>query len=134
MTFGPTPSGPVINRHTLTSGTGTDMYGGFPVVAPGGGNYSFKLGNDINGAQAEKATYTINVPPGANNYSFQFKYAVVFEDPSHPANQQPRFHIKIYDAATLDTIPCAQQFFVAGGAIPGFTLSTVGSNRWYKPW
>jgi gliding motility-associated-like protein len=134
MQFPGPPSGPIINRHTLTSGSGIDPYGNFPIVAPGGGSYSFKLGNDINGAQAEKATYVINVPVGANNYSFQFKYAVVFEDPQHPATQQPRFEINIYDALTLDTIPCAQKFFVAGGALPGFTLSTVGTNRWYKPW
>jgi len=130
----PTLSGPVNNRHTLTSGTGTDAYGGFPVVAPGGGNYSFKLGNNGTGAQAERARYYIHVPVGANNYSFQYAYAVVFEDPSHPVAQQPRFEITVRDSATGVEDDCAEQFFVAGGVLPGFSLSTVGNNVWYKPW
>ena len=55
----PTNSGAVTNRHTITSGTGVDPYGGFPIVAPSGGNYSLKLGNNSIGAQAERATYKV---------------------------------------------------------------------------
>ena len=70
---------PVVNRHTLTSGTGTDPYGGFPIVAPGGGLQSLKLGNSSTGAQAEKASYTFTVPAGVNNYSLVYRYAVVLK-------------------------------------------------------
>src|SRR4051812_24772552 len=41
-----TTTGALTNRHVLMSGTGTDYYGGFPVVDPQGGSYSLKLGND----------------------------------------------------------------------------------------
>src|ERR1043165_8649400 len=79
----PTNSGPVVNRHEITSGAGVDPYGGFPVVAPGGGTYSLKLGNDGTGSQAERVRYYIHVPIGFNNYSFNFLYAVVLQQPNH---------------------------------------------------
>lgn len=47
------------------TGNGTDAYGGFPVVSPGSGNYSLKLGNSNTGAEAERARYYIKVPPGS---------------------------------------------------------------------
>src|SRR4051812_34546070 len=77
----PTNSGPVANRHVITTGAGVDSYGGFPIVAPGGGTYSMKRGNDLTGAQAERIRYYIPVPAGFNNYSFIFKYAAVLQDP-----------------------------------------------------
>src|ERR1043165_5883162 len=33
-------------HHVLTTGTGLDCHGGFPEVAPGGGLFSLRLGND----------------------------------------------------------------------------------------
>src|SRR5690606_2372230 len=41
--------GVIAGRHTVTSGTGTDYYGGFPVVAPGGGSHSLKLSDAAGG-------------------------------------------------------------------------------------
>jgi gliding motility-associated-like protein len=116
--------GAVANRHTITSGAGVDPYGGFPIVAPGG-NYSLKLGNSINGAQAERARYYVHVPAGINNYSLIFRYAVVFEDPGHTAAEQPRFEVKGYDSTTGLPIPCAQFTFVASSVLPGFNNSPI---------
>lgn len=134
----PTLSGAVANRHVITSGTGTDPFGGFPIVAPGGGSYSLKLGNSNVGAQAERARYYLHVPSGVNNYSVIFRYAVVFEDPSHIAADQPRFEIKAFDSITNAIINCSQFTYIATSNLPGFTLSplsaTYASTIYYKSW
>jgi len=130
----PTLSGPVTLRHTLTSGTGTDAFGNFPIVAPGGGVYSLKLGNMYGGAEAERARYYVTVPSGVNNYSVIFRYAVVFEDPGHPASDQPRFEVKAFDSLTNTVIPCTQFTYVATSNLPGFSRSTADTMVWYKPW
>ncbi len=131
-----TVSGPVATRHTITSGAGVDPYGGFPVVAPGVGFYSLKLGNDSIHSQAERARYYVHIPAGLNNFSLIFRYAVVFEDPGHTAADQPRFEVKAYDSATGAAIPCAQFTFVASSALPGFsmTFTPTFSIVRYKSW
>src|SRR6186713_378195 len=96
----PVFSGPTTGRHDVTSGAGTDPYGGFSVTAPGGGLFSLKLGNDLFNDSAERVQYYVRVPVGFNNYSFAFKYAVVFEDPGHNPDQQPAFIVRAYDSAT----------------------------------
>lgn len=130
----PNQTTPVNNRHTLTSGTGTDIYGGFPIVAPGSGSYSLKLGNDGIGKQAERARYYVHVPSTPGYYIFIYKYAVVFQDPSHAAKDQPRFEVRAYDSATGVAVPCNTFVYVATSSIPGFTKSNLGKNVWYKPW
>ncbi len=130
-----TLSGAVANRHVLTSGTAVDPYGGFPVVAPGGGIYSLKLGNNSTGSQAERARYYIHVPATTGNYSLIYRYAVVFENPSgHPPAAQPRFEVKAYDSATNLPLSCAQYSYVSAANLPGFSLSNIGSDVWYKSW
>lgn len=54
----PTISGQSDTNHILTNGSGIDPIGGFPIVAPGGGNYSLKLGNTFVRAQTETASYS----------------------------------------------------------------------------
>lgn len=130
----PTLSGAVANRHVITSGTANDPYGGFPIVSPGSGSYSLKLGNNSVGAQAERARYHVKVPAGINDYSLIFRYAVVFQDPSHTTPQQPRFEVKAYDSATNAIVNCSQFTYVATSNLPGFTLSSSGSNVWYRNW
>ncbi len=133
----PVASGPITGRHTPTpvpGGTGFDPYGGFSEVAPGGGLTSLKLGNDQTGAEAERVRYYVHVPVGFNNYSFSFRYAVVFEDPGHNPNEQPAFLIVAYDSATNVPIPCATLTYVAGAGLPGFQTSSKGSNVRYLPW
>jgi len=130
----PTLSGPVATRHTLTFGTATDLYGGFPILAPGGGQYSLKLGNSSTGAQAERARYFVRVPTGVNNYSLIYRYAVVLQNPNHSAADQPRFEVKAYDSATGAGLSCGQFSYVSSSSMPGFSLSSIGSQVYYKSW
>ncbi len=123
-----TGTAPVANRHTIENG-GNDPYGNFPKVAPGGGNFSVRLGNNSVGAQAEQLIFTFVVGP--NDTNFIYKYAVVFEDPGHSWSEQPYFELKIYDGNN-QIIPCSYQQYVAGGSIPGFI--NAGGGVWYKPW
>ena len=67
----------------MLSKTDKDKYGNFPVVCPFGGNYSVKLGNDLNDAEAEGISYTFTVPGNIDTFTFTYFYAVVFEDPGH---------------------------------------------------
>lgn len=127
-------NGAVTGRHTITSGTNTDPFGGFPIVAPASGSYSLKLGNSSTGSQAERATYKFTVPNSLNNYSLIFRYAVVFQDPGHQPSDQPRFEVKAYDSATGNIINCSQFTYIATSNLPGFTRSSVSGQVWYQPW
>jgi gliding motility-associated-like protein len=127
-----TPSAIVSGRHTIMTGTATDpnTCNNVPVVAPGG-TYSARLGNSNNGRQAEKLTYTIPVVD-ASNALFIYKYAVVLQDPSHTAVDQPRFELKILNASgqVIDPV-CGYYLVVADDNIPGF--QTCGGVV-YKNW
>jgi gliding motility-associated-like protein len=124
-------AGQAVGRHTLTSGPALDPIGGFPILAPGGGSYSLKLGNTSTGSQAERATYNVQVPAGVNNYSLIYRYAVVFQDPGHTPADQPRFEVKAYDSATNLPVPCTQYTYVAGSNLPGFTCV---SGKCFRSW
>ena len=67
-----TPTAAVSGLHTQTSGSGTDMYGGFPVESPGGGLHSLKLGNDSANSCAERASYFVHVP-ATGTYSLIYR-------------------------------------------------------------
>ena len=69
------PSPPLPGRHVLTTGAALDYYGSFPIVSPGGGAYSFKLGHDTVNYCAEKARYMIHIPSGSTNYSIIYEPA-----------------------------------------------------------
>jgi gliding motility-associated-like protein len=116
------------------TGTGLDPYGGFPVVAPGGGNYSLRIGNSSTGAQAERVRYYIHVPVTQNKYLFIYKYAVVFQNPNHSAQDQPRFEVNAYDSITGTPISCNQFTYVSASNLPGFQLAPGGGSVWYRPW
>src|SRR4051812_9500333 len=107
-------------RHSLVSGAGADVCCSFPLIPPGGGAYTMKLGNTSIQAQAEKLRYYVHVPAGSTSYSLFYRYAVVLEDPSHPATQQPRFEVRVFDSATNSAFPCAQYSYITGAGLPGF--------------
>lgn len=130
-----TQTSAIVGRHTLTSGSGTDPYGNFPIVAPNSGSYSLKLGNNSTSHQAEKARYFIKVPDNNNNYKLIFRYAVVLENPDHNPSEQPRFDVRAYDSATNEPVTCVQFSFVASSNLPGFNLYTrFGDSIYYKSW
>ncbi len=131
------PSAPISDRHELISSATAqplDYYGNFPKLCPYGGNYSVKLGNDGMGAQAEGMSYTFQIPPTQDTFSFTYFYAVVFENPGHAVVEQPRFFVTAYDVATGALINCASYNYVSTGSIPGFQLSALGSDVLYKDW
>lgn len=128
-------NGIVSGRHTIMSGTGTDpnTCDVVAVVAPGG-LYSARLGNEGTGAQAEKLTYSVTV--SALSALFIYKYAVVLQDPDHTPNEQPRFQIRVLNAAgnLIDPI-CGEYTVVSGGNIPGFqTCPNSSGDVRYKDW
>lgn len=134
-------TGPIAGRHTLMSGPALDPYGNFPVVFPGGGGFSLKLGNSNTGGEAEKARYYVHVPANPNNiYTLLYSYAVVFQDPGHAQTEQPRFEVNVFDSATGNPIPCNQFSFIATSGLPGFKdyvppgSNPPPSNIKYKDW
>lgn len=108
---------------------GLDPFGGFPMVFPGG-NFSLRLGNGINGGEADRIEQTFLVSPA--NANFSYKYAVVLEDPNHPISQQPSFQVEMVDTNNVQ-IPCTYFYVAAGQNIPGFFNSSTPGVI-YKPW
>jgi gliding motility-associated-like protein len=127
-------AGAVGGRHTIISGTGTDAFGGFPIMPNGGGNFVLKLGNTNTGAEAEKMSYHIRIPSGINDYGLIYRYAVVFQNPGHSKSEQPRFEVKTYDSATNKLIDCNTHTYIAASNITGFLQSKVNTTVYYKPW
>jgi gliding motility-associated-like protein len=125
-------SGPVAGRHTITSGTGVDAISGYPLVAPGGGTYSSKIGNSSVGAEADRIRYQIHVPAGTTKFSLQTQFSVVFENPAHGPAEQPAFQVVAYDSATGAVIPSANNLYIAGYSVPGFV--TLPSTVQVLPW
>lgn len=128
---------PIPDRHTIIPNAypqALDPYGNFPINCPNGSGYSIRLGNSSAGGQAESVSYTFNIPAGKNDYSILYNYAVVFQNPPHKPYEQPRFQSKIYDVTDNTYIACGSFEFVASSNLPGFQLSGVGSNVFFKPW
>jgi len=131
------PSPPTPNRHVIISNTNPsaiDPYGLFPTNPPDGSGYAVKLGNDINGAEAERISYQINVPANSNDASITYRYAVVFQDPGHLTYQQPRFSAKLLDVQTNTYLPCATYEYISTSTLPGFNSSPIDDTIKYKTW
>jgi gliding motility-associated-like protein len=128
-------SGFIANRHTLLGKSASlDPYGLFPITPPDGSNHCVKLGNAVNGAQAESISYQISVPQNATNFNITYRYAVVFQDPSHLFCEQPRFTARLVDPATGESLPCGTFEYVSTSGIPGFSNSRTDPMVRYKPW
>ena len=128
-------SGFINNRHTLIGKSANlDPYGLFPITPQDGSNYCVKLGNAINGAQAESISYNISVPQNATNYNITYRYAVVFQDPNHAFCEQPRFTARLVDPLTGESLPCGTFEHVSTSGIPGFFDSPVDKMVRCKPW
>lgn len=131
----------ISGRHTITNASmGNDPYGGFPMVAPTGGQYSIKLGDDNFSNGADRIQYIFTVPSNIDNYSINFLYAVVMENAGgsnpHLPYQMPRFTISVKDALTGQSIKngCYDLNFIASASLPGFIALPEPSQVIYKPW
>ncbi len=130
------PTAPIPGRHSIiTAATaGNDVWGRFPEICPNGSGFSVKLGNSGGGHEAEGMSYTYTIPSTLTNFSMLFHYAVVLQDPSHQAFEQPRFRARITDVSTGLPIPCVDFDFIASASLPGFLPSPLGQNVFYKNW
>lgn len=122
-------------NQAIMSGAGTDLYGGFPVVAPGG-NFSARIGNNAVNGVADRLEYTFSVTP--QNVNFSYRYAVVLNDQGHPVSQQPAFTIEMLDSTGFQ-VPCTFYTVAAASNISGFLTSSVTGGSplapvVYKPW
>ncbi len=129
------PSAPLPTRHVIYgASTGLDPYGLFPTAPPDGSGFALKLGNNINGSKAERVTYQLVIPVGSTDASITYRYAVVFQDPGHLTQQQPRFSAKLKDVVTNTYLPCASYEYIANSSIPGFFDSPVDDTVKCKNW
>ncbi|MBS1646789.1 MAG: gliding motility-associated C-terminal domain-containing protein [Bacteroidetes bacterium] len=125
--------------NTAPCTNGIDNYGGFPVVAPGGGTYSLLLNNTCTNYKMQQAQYTFVV--GSSNDLFIFNYAAVLQNGGHPPNRSPYFNVTTTDLTTGLQPACAQYNAIAtSGNIAGWSTSTTaaasgaGGGVIYKPW
>jgi len=129
------------NRHTIMSDKRyLDPRTNYvvPAVAPGGGNYSFRIGNNDHGcgvpgdapcpAQASSMNLALQVT--RQNALFTYMFAVVMEDPAHAPDEQPRFEGFLMDPGG-NIVNCGYVRFVPGG-IAG---NLRGPGNWvYSNW
>lgn len=128
-------SGTIPERHTLIArSSGDDPYGNFSLDAPNGSEYVVRLGNDITGRGAERISYTVSVPENVESFSIIFSYAVVFQNPGHEYDEQPRFTARVFDANSDTPTDCGSFEFVAQGGLPGFETSRRQANVLFRPW
>ena len=128
---------PIADRHVIIANSVPqlkDYYGGFPINCPNGSKYSIRLGNSNTGSQAERVSYTFTIPPSQTDFSIIYNYAVVFQNPNHAAIQQPKFTAKVFDVTANRYVDCGSFQFVASGNLPGFQVSPVKADVFYKPW
>ncbi len=130
--------------HIITTTAGgndpnlTSLGATLPMVWPGGGNYSSRMGNmwqtvgsDATG-DGETTSYSFLVTTGNSN--FIYHYAVVLNDGGHAAGQQPYFNIGMKDSSG-NAIPVAdyQVDATTAATIGGFN-NILASNVFWKPW
>ena len=91
-------------------------------VAPGS-THSLRLGDSDNGFRTASASIDFVVTESTT--LFQLQYAVVFSDPGHPEEDQPRFKVIV-------NTECGDYFVVSDKTIEGFRSC---NNDWrIKPW
>ncbi len=131
-------SGQVFGKHDVFRNDplagGDDYFGGFPTACPNGSGYSMRLGNSGTGAEADRVTYSFRIPDNADVYSVVYWYAVVFQNPNHAPNEQPKFTVRVTDETDGTALPCASFTYVVSPALPGFQASSRGGSVLYKSW
>jgi trimeric autotransporter adhesin len=127
----PANAGPERNHFIMTGGFDPVVGGtALPVVYPGGGAYSLRLGN----AQAEDGGETISTTFTVTNANsnFTYHYAAVLNDGGHPSGEQPFFQIRMYDGNN-NVINCAS-FDVDASTASGIGGFVPVGDVIYNPW
>jgi gliding motility-associated-like protein len=112
----------------MTSGNDPNITA-IPVVFPGGGGASFRLGDNGGGGNNSallKQTYQVS----AGVPYFVYHYAVVLEDAGHPQNEQPFFQVRMFDGSG-NPISCAS---IDVDATNATGLIDNGNGIKYKNW
>lgn len=120
-------------RHEIISQQGLDILTNNVVFrrSPFGGSFSCKLGNSESGGNAESLSRQFDVT--AENNSILLSYAVVFEDPGHEPEEQPKFRMEIFEAnGQIIDNPCFYYSVTASNDLPGFVNAT--DEVLYRDW
>jgi hypothetical protein len=129
-------TGIVPGRHTVMTDTlGFDPRTGNQLrLVPEGETRSIKLGNEQINAEWESVTYHFNVE--AAKTLLMVRFAVVFQDPGHPQDEQPRFRLEILKGDEDELVePCAVYDVSAMAGIPGFqTWRGMGTPIVWRDW
>lgn len=134
---GTAPAGPWIGWDSIAINPGT-LVSDIPLVCPNGAGVSVRLGNAVSGGETEYLKYSINV--NSNNTQFTYNYAVVFQDPGHPAADQPFFKVTMTDQNGNQILGVCGQYDVNASLAatdPSFILAydPLGWNTiYYRPW
>ncbi len=129
VTNGTTGVGANAEHRVVTGGVDVDVPA-LPRLNPRGGTYSVMLGNEGGGSDVSIIKHVASIT-AAKPY-FTYDFAVVFNDPSHPVEEQPWFNVEFLDSNGIQIPSCGNYFVITGGAVPGF-LNGTGNYR-YKPW
>jgi gliding motility-associated-like protein len=90
---------------------GSDPYGNFPWVFPGGGNTSIKVSGDEDSEMNGSISREIQVPPTGITY-FSFHFAMCIFNFPHYANEAAKFKVRLYDQNGVElTCPSYTCFF-----------------------
>ncbi len=121
----------------IMSGTGNDAIAGpiIPVVAPGGGSYSCRLGDtSVGGSRVAIIDQQFTVTAG--NTALNYMYAPVVDMPAYNAphtwGQQPHFIVTITDQTTGDTLQCGKYLVTSSTTDANYTAIyyTVPAYNW----
>lgn len=98
-----------------------------PMVAPGS-THSLRIGNVTRGSRFDRIRGSFVVT--ADNTLFQYRFAVVLQNPTHQPYQQPGFSVRITNQAGT-TLACSDYDVFAASTITGFKAQ--GDIR-YRNW
>lgn len=121
---------------------GTQTISEIPVVNPNGGPASVRLNcirfsNDVGG----KLTYNMSLNP--NNKNFSLSYALVLQNGTHPAYQQPYFSVKVKDqngnlvpGCSTYTVTCDANLTNTASPLydPSWRNSVIATDVMYRKW
>lgn len=99
-----TTSGWTTTGNVYMQNSGSDPYGGYPWVYPGGGSHSVKISGDQNSQKNGSISRAISVPAVGTTY-FTFHFAMSIFNYPHPASQAAKFRVEFFDASN-NLIPC----------------------------
>ncbi len=126
-------------NHFITTAGFDGIVGGtlLPVVYPGAGATSMRLGNavaKIGEGDGEFVSYSFKVD--SSNANFTYHYAVVVNSGNHLEKERPYFNIQMYDSSA-NIIPCASYNLndSTANSIKGFATFTSGFDLiLWKAW